>query len=65
MPGGPGRDVIVGGDGQDTAVFEGLADSGAGNKLRDIFRDFDPAEDRIDLPGDFDYIVRPEKVGRL
>lgn len=44
-----GADVLSGGDGADTFVFVGAGDSSGADY--DLLADFDPAADRIDLPG--------------
>lgn len=50
LRGGTGTDLIRGGAGSDLFLFKSLAEAGSGPG-RDVIRDFDPTDDRLDLRG--------------
>lgn len=50
LDGGRGKDILRGGEGADIFLFEDVADSRAGGR-RDVIKDFEQFEDRIDLSG--------------
>jgi Ca2+-binding RTX toxin-like protein len=49
LAGGAGRDTLTGGIGADTFAYNAVADSGSSNLTWDVIKDFDNADDTIDL----------------
>ncbi|WDR06243.1 M10 family metallopeptidase C-terminal domain-containing protein [Devosia rhodophyticola] len=49
IDGGAGRDIMTGGSGSDIFQFKSLSDMGSTSRSRDVIRDFEHGQDKIDL----------------